>query len=312
MPNSTHHTYPTHDGTILHYAHWPLSKNTPIRGVVQLSHGIGEHCGRYNHVAKRLNKAGFVVYANDHRGHGRSAKNRESLGQYEGNDFWEDALEDMYELTKLIKKEYPDEFFVLFGHSMGSMLSRDYLGKYGKEVDAAIISGTASYIKVIGPLGNAVTSMLVRIWGNHGKSEKVEAFFFDQFNRHFKPNRTKLDWISRDENEVDKFYNDPLRSELFDLGILRGAAVGAKRANASSTFKNTPPDLPIYIFSGDQDPVGEMGEGVKRVARDYEKLGCKNVTLKIYHGGRHEMLNETNKEEVIEEMIAWLERVRGA
>lgn len=311
MPEPTHHTYPTHDGSTIHYSRWSLPKGKELKGVIQLSHGIGEHSGRYDHVAKRLNKAGFTVYANDHRGHGRSAKDPESLGSYTGKDFWEDALEDMYELTKLIKQKYRNKFFVLFGHSMGSMLTRDYLSKYGAGVDAAIISGTAGYIRVIGPLGNAVTNILVRIWGNHGKSEKVESFFFNQFNSHFKPNRTKLDWISRDENEVDKFFNDPLRSELFDLGILRGAAVGARRANAASTFKNTPGDLPILIFSGDQDPVGEMGEGVKRVARDYEKAGCKNVTLKIYHGGRHEMLNEINKEEVIEEVVAWLEGVRG-
>jgi len=137
----------------------------------------------------------------------------------------------------------------------------------------------------------------------------VESFFFDQFNRKFKPNRTKLDWITRDEHQVDKFDKDPLRSEKFSIGILQGAALGGKMANASKTFQNTPKDLPMYILSGDHDPVGEMGEGVKRVYEDYKNAGMKNLTLKLYPEGRHEMFNEINRKEVVKEMINWIHKI---
>ncbi len=309
MVKSVNFTFTARDGEEIFYTHWPLGKKEPIRGVVQIAHGIGEHIGRYDAVALALNKEGFVVYGNDHRGHGRTANDGKTLGQYTGESFWEDAVEDMHEMTQLIKSEYPDTYFILLGHSLGSLLSRDFIARYGAEIDAVIISGTAGYIKVLGPAGVAITDLLVRFRGREATSPLIESFFFDQFNRKFKPNRTKLDWLSRDPHEVDKFNKDPLRSEKFHVGILRGAALGGKIANASSTLQRTPKGLPMYIFSGDQDPVGEMGAGVKRVYNDYKKVGMKNLTLKLYPGGRHEMLNETNRTEVINDMINWINKV---
>jgi len=229
--------------------HWPLDKNQSLRGVVQIAHGIGEHIGRYEEVALALNKEGFVVYGNDHRGHGRTANDGKTLGQYTGKNFWEDAVEDMHEMTELIKSTHPDTFFILLGHSLGSLLGRDYISRYGAEVDAVIISGTAGYIKILGPAGVVITNLLVRFRGSTATSPLIESFFFDQFNRKFKPNRTKLDWVSRDEYQVDKFEKDPLRSEKFHIAILQGAALGGKMANASETLKKTPKDLPMYILS---------------------------------------------------------------
>ena len=215
----------------------------------------------------------------------------------------------MCEMTELIKLAYPNAFFILLGHSLGSLLGRDYIARYGGMVDAAIISGTASYIKILGPAGVAITNLLRRFKGSSATSPLIESFFFDQFNRKFKPNRTKLDWISRDEHQVDKFDKDPLRSEKFSIGILQGAALGGKMANTRETFQKTPKDLPMYIFSGDQDPVGEMGKGVKRVYQDYKNAGMKNLTLKLYPGGRHEMFNEINRKEVVKEMINWIHKI---
>ena len=309
MINPVNFTFSARDGKEIFYTHWPLAKDETLRGVVQIAHGIGEHIGRYDEVAKTLNRAGFAVYGNDHRGHGRTANNGKSLGEYEGESFWNDAIEDMHEMTEVIKSEHPDAFFILLGHSLGSLLGRDYIARYGSEVDAVIISGTAGYIKVLGPAGVAITNLLVRFRGSTAKSPLIESFFFDQFNRKFKPNRTKLDWLSRDEHQVDLFDKDPLRSEKFHIGILQGAALGGKMANAPETLKKTPKDLPMYIFSGDEDPVGEMGAGVKRVYRDYKKVGMKNLTLKLYPGGRHEMFNETNRKEVLEDMLDWINKV---
>jgi len=309
MARSVNFTFTARDGKEIFYTHWPLNKEEPLRGVVQIAHGIGEHIGRYEAVALALNKEGFAVYGNDHRGHGRTANDGKTLGQYTGENFWNDAVLDMHEMTELIKSEHPDTFFILLGHSLGSLLGRDYISRYGAEVDAVIVSGTAGYIKVLGPAGVAITNLLVRFRGRTATSPFIESFFFDQFNRKFKPNRTKLDWLSRDRKEVDKFDKDPLRSEKFNVGILYAAAFGGKMANAPDTLKKTPKNLPMYIFSGDQDPVGEMGEGVKRVYRDYKKAGMKKLTLKLYPGGRHEMLNETNRKEVIADMINWINKI---
>lgn len=309
MVNAVSYTFAARDGKEIFYTYWPIDKNETLRGVVQIAHGIGEHIGRYEEVALALNKEGFAVYGNDHRGHGRTANNGKTLGQYTGESFWNDAVEDMHEMTELIKSEHPNAYFILLGHSLGSLLGRDYIARYGAEVDAVIISGTAGYIKVLGPAGVAITNLLVRFRGRTATSPLIESFFFDQFNRKFKPNRTKLDWLSRDEHEVDKFDKDPLRSEKFQIGILQGAALGGKMANAPKTLKNTPKDLPMYIFSGDQDPVGEMGAGVKRVYHDYKKAGMKELTLKLYPGGRHEMFNETNRKEVLEDMMNWINKV---
>ena len=309
MLKAESYTFKARDGKEIGYTLWPIDKNEPIKGVVQIAHGIGEHIGRYEEVAVALNREGFVVYGNDHRGHGLTANNGKTLGQYEGESFWEDTIEDLREMTELIKSEHPNSFFIFLGHSLGSLLGRDYISRFGGMVDAVIISGTAGYIKFLGPAGVAITNLLRRFKGSSATSPLIESFFFDQFNRKFKPNRTKLDWISRDELRVDKFAKDPLRSEKFSIGILYGAALGGKMANAPETFQNTPKDLPMYIFSGDQDPVGEMGAGVKRVYRDFKNAGMKNLTLKLYPGGRHEMFNEVNRKEVVKEMVNWIHKV---
>ncbi len=309
MEKSLSFTFAARDGKDIFYTHWPIAKDEKLRGVVQIAHGLGEHIGRYDEVALLLNRAGFAVYGNDHRGHGRTADDGKSLGTYLGKSLWNDAIEDMHEMTKLVKTEYPDAPFILIGHSLGSLLSRGYIARYGSEVDAVIISGTAGYIKVLGPVGVGITNLLVRFRGSSSKSPFIESFFFDQFNRKFKPNRTKLDWLSRDEYEVDKFDKDPLRSDKFHIGILQGAAMAGKMANATETLKKTPKDLPMYIFSGDEDPVGEMGAGVKRVYKDYKKIGMENLTLKLYPGGRHEMFNETNRKEVFTDMMDWINKI---
>jgi alpha-beta hydrolase superfamily lysophospholipase len=134
----------------------------------------------------------------------------------------------------------------------------------------------------------------------------LHLFFFTQFNKKFEPTRTKVDWISSDENQVDIFEADPYRIEDFSLSVFKDILKGSKKINEDFTFKTTPKNLPIYIFSGDKDPVGEMGKGVKKVAKNYKRAGIQDLTLKLYKGGRHEMLNEVNKDEVEQDVLNWL------
>jgi alpha-beta hydrolase superfamily lysophospholipase len=302
----TTNTYKTIDDVTIFYYKWPANKNTPLKGVIQISHGVGEHAGRYQPIAKILQREGYEVYANDHRIHGKSAKNDAFLGFYDGDDYFSDALNDMRHLTDIIKKEHPNKKIILFGHSMGSLLSREYATKYGGDLEALILSGTANFMKGLGSFGLLSAQFLGKLNGKHRSNEFLKNLFFTQFNKKFKPNRTKVDWISSDENQVDLFEADPLRIEDFSLSVFLDLLKGSKKVNQVSTFKNTPKDLPLFIFSGDKDPVGEMGKGVEKVTNKYQKSGIKDITLKLYKGGRHEMLNEVNKNEVEQDVINWL------
>ena len=305
-------TYQSFDEETIFYYKWSADKNVTFKGIIQISHGVGEHAGRYNSVAELLQRDGYDVYANDHRVHGKSAKSHDYLGFYDGDDYFSDAIEDMRKLTEIIKKEHPNQKIILLGHSMGSLLSREYVTKYGDDLEALILSGTAAFMKGLGSFGLVSTKFLSKLNGKHRSNEILKNLFFNQFNKKFKPNRTKVDWISSDEKQVDKFEADPLRIEDFSLSVFRDILKGSKKINLPLTFENTPKNLPIFIFSGDKDPVGEMGKGVKKVAKSYKKAGVHDLTLKLYKGGRHEMLNEVNKEEVEQDLLKWLnERIEA-
>lgn len=299
-------TYQSFDGETIFYYQWKAKENVSFKGIVQISHGIGEHAGRYKSIAKKLGKHGYEVYANDHRIHGKSSKSNEYLGFYDGEDYFADAISDMRKLTEIIKEEHPNKKIILFGHSMGSLLSREYITLYGDDLQGLILSGTGAFIKGLGSFGLLSKEFFSKLNGKHRSNEILKNLFFHQFNKKFKPNRTKVDWISSDEKQVDKFEADPLRIEDFSLGVFRDILKGSKKINKLEMFENTPKNLPIYIFSGDKDPVGEMGKGVKKVAKNYKKVGVQDVTLKLYEGGRHEMLNEINRNEVEKDLLKWL------
>jgi alpha-beta hydrolase superfamily lysophospholipase len=306
--NYTTHTFITRDNETIFYYKWSANPKTPFKGVVQISHGIGEHAGRYQPIAKLLQEQGYEVYANDHRIHGQSVKSIELMGVYEGQNYFDDAVEDMRELTLLIKEIHSDKKIILFGHSMGSLLSRKYVIKYGDDLNALILSGTASFMKGLGTVGLVSANIISTFRGRNKKNKFLKSISFSEFNKAFKPNRTELDWISTDEHQVDLFEADPYRIADFSLSVFIDIIKGSKEINKQTSFDATPKNLPIYIFSGDKDPVGEMGKGIKRVVRQYNKAGINDLTLKLYKGGRHEMLNETNKEEVERDVISWLNR----
>ncbi|GEQ86977.1 alpha/beta hydrolase [Patiriisocius marinistellae] len=300
------HTFTANDGEIICYYKWSCDSAISQRGIIQIAHGIGEHAGRYDTIAHRLQKEGFTVYANDHRAHGKTAEVKRLFGYYDGGDYFKDVVEDMHSLSQLMREENPNKKFILFGHSMGSLLSRKYVLKFGNEIDALILSGTANFIKGLGHFGLAATKAVVAIRGRERGNETLRTLFFDEFNKKFKPNRTKLDWISSDENAVDIFEADPYRIENFSLGVFADIISNSRLLNKKEAFIKTPDNLPILIFSGDKDPVGEMGKGVTKVAEKYKNNGNEDLTFNLYEDGRHEMLNETNSKEVEEDIITWL------
>lgn len=297
-------TYITRDNEEIFYYHWKSPQTQP-KGVVLIAHGMGEHAGRYKPIASILQKEGYEVYANDHRIHGESVRSRDLLGVYDGDNFFNDAVEDMKEFVTLIRQQHTNQKLILFGHSMGSFFTREYITRYADDIKLMVLSGTASFMKGIGTVGLVGANVIKFFKGGKPTNTVLKAMFFSEFNRKFKPNRTMVDWISSDEEQVDLFDSDPLRIEDFSINVYIDIIKGSKKINEKETFKSTPNQIPIYMFAGESDPVGEMGKGVRKVAKQYQKAGINDLTLKMYQG-RHEMLNEVNKEEVERDLLNWL------
>ena len=284
---------------------WRPEQDRKIKAVVQIAHGMAERAERYEALAKVLTDEGYIVYANDHRGHGYSSKDIDSIGDL-GEDGFNLMIEDMHELTKIIKKENKALPLFLFGHSMGSFLSQRYICIYGQELKGVILSGSCGDQGFIVDLGKFIAKREIQKVGRSGKSNKLNSMSFGGYNKAFKPNRTEFDWLSSDDNEVDKYIKDPYCGGVFTAGFFLDFFNGLKSIWRKGEVDRIPKELPIYIFSGEKDPVGKMGKGVIKLVKGYKTAGIVDVTHKLYEGGRHEMLNEKNKDEVIDNIIKWL------
>ncbi len=283
------------------------SETLNIKAAVQIAHGMAEHSARYNSFAKMLTDNNFAVYANDHRGHGQTAGSLENLGYFSDTNGWDLVIEDMSLLTTRIKNNHPNVPIFLFGHSMGSFLCRDYMFTFGNNIAGVILSATASDPGLLGNVGIMISKIESLIKGGKAKSTLMDSLSFGSFNKAFRPNRTKFDWLSRDNAEVDKYVDDPFCGTVFTAGFFNDLLRGIKKINRDENIRNTPKDLPVYLFSGSDDPIGDFTKGVKKIFAVYEKAGIKDLTIKFYKDGRHEMLNEINQKEVYNDIINWLD-----
>ncbi|GAB6269196.1 MAG: alpha/beta hydrolase [Smithella sp.] len=301
-------TFKASDGVQIFTYKWMPDEASVVKGAVQIAHGMAEHAARYERFAEALTKAGYAVYANDHRGHGKTAGSQEEIGCFADENGWEKVVEDMHTLTSIIKKDYPKKPFFLFGHSMGSFLSRHYSMLYGNELSGLVLSGTGGDPGIIGKIGLLIAKMDARIHGKKAKSEIMNKLSFGAFNGAFKPNRTDYDWLSRDNAEVDKYISDPLCGTVFTAGFFCEMLGGIGYINKKENIAKIPKNLPIYIFSGAKDPVGASTKGVTQVYKTLKAAGLGDLTLKFYEDGRHEMLNEINRDEVFSDVIGWLNK----
>ncbi len=297
-------TFKTPDGVDIHYFQW--LPDGDVRAVVQIAHGMAEHAARYERFAQKLCDAGFAVYANDHRGHGQTAGSLENVGYFADHDGWQLVKDDLGQLMGIAKDENPGLPVFLLGHSMGSLLIRDFIFDHGAEIKGAILSGTVGDPGFQGKIGLAVAKMIARFKGRRYPSPLLTKLSFGEFNKPFAPNRTDFDWLSRDEAEVDKYVADPFCGGLFSAGFWVDFLGGLNTLLDPGRVGRIPRDLPILLFSGEQDPCGANTAGVKQVCDSYIKAGLTDVTCKFYEGGRHEMLNEVNREEVYADVISWI------
>jgi alpha-beta hydrolase superfamily lysophospholipase len=290
------------DGTEVFVNRW--LPDGEVKAVVQISHGVGEHSGRYARLAQRLTDHGYAVYASDHRGHGKTSGTRASFGERDG---WQAVIDDLHSVTARARHEQHGVPVFLLGHSMGSFLARGYAAQYGSELAGLVLSGTAGGAGALGKIGVFVAMTQARIRGHDRASGLLNKLSFGQYNAAFKPIRTEFDWLSRDPAEVDKYINDPDCGFVLSAGGFADMLRGLAQANDDRTVALVPKDLPIHLTSGDQDPVGASGKGVQQAADQFTRLGVRDVTVTLWPGARHEILNETNRDEVEVDILEWLD-----
>lgn len=295
------------DGHPLRAYSWLPEDKESIRGIVQIAHGLAEHALRYGRLAQALNENGFAVYANDHRGHGKTAELPEDLGFFANQDGWSLLIHDMYLLHQHAAEAHPGQPLFLLGHSMGSFLSQEFIAEYGSKLKGAVLSASVDSAGPIRPVGVAVAKVERWRLGSKGRSPLLHAMSFGDYNKPFAPTRTEYDWLSRDPAEVDKYVEDPLCGQPSTTQLWIDLLEGLGRISSTTMRKKVPKDLPLYLLTGTQDPVTQNGKGLERLAKAYRSAGVKDVTVKQYPNARHECFNETNREEVTADLITWLD-----
>jgi len=281
------------------------------KAAVQIAHGLAEHGGRYARLAQALTDAGYAVYASDHRGHGRAAAGAEDLGFFAAQDGWNAVIEDLRQVRRRVGSEYANAPIVLIGHSMGSFMAQQLMSDDGDAYGAVVLSGTGGKPSALAAAGRLIARLERLRLGPHGRSPLLQTFSFGAFNKQFTPARTPFDWLSRDAAEVDKYIADPLCGfpasvQLWiDLLDALGDVTSAQRQAC------IPKQLPVYVIAGADDPVGGNTKGVQQLLDAYRAAGLAQVTHRFYDGARHELFNETNRDEVTRDLIQWLDGVVG-
>lgn len=295
------------DTDIYVYKYEPIEKEN-INGIIQISHGMSEEAGRYKRFANYLTDNGYIVYINDHRGHGKSAENINRIGILAQKDGIHCIVKDLNKLTKIIKNENNGLPIFLFSHSMGSFAAQKYIIDYSEDIDGVILSGTNGLHGIEVDLGFLVAKVMSKIQGREKKAYLIDKLAFGGFNKKFKPNKSEFDWLSRDFKEVEKYIENEYCGVVFSNGYFYDLFKLFKEIRNINNLKKINSKLPIYIFAGDKDPVGKFGKGVTKLYENYKKVGIENVEFKLYSDGRHEMLNEINKDEVINDTINWIKQ----
>lgn len=298
-------TFTTPDNIEVYVYKWIPNE---VKAIVQLTHGAIEHAMRYTQFAERLSEEGYAVYALDLRGHGQTGEksNQPNIFSKEPNG-WLKIIDDLRTLTKQIQVDFPDRPIFLFGHSMGSFLARDYISRHGELFQGVILSGTGRAAPLLTYAGIGLAKLMM-LGGRHNPSPFLHQMIFGELNKQVQNPRTDYDFLSRDPAEVDAYIADPWCGRTVTVEFAHEMVSGVLWINKKQAFAQTPNDLPIYLYSGMEDPVGgPKASFVGEVAEAYRRAGVQDVSMKLYEDARHEMLNELNREEVMDDVVAWLD-----
>ena len=306
MSTATHFTFLSSDGkTNIHAVEW--TGKTPVIAVLQIVHGMQEFIERYDHFAGWMADQGVVVVGNDHLGHGASIQSEEQFGYFADEKPDRALISDMRTLHRMTHEKYPKVPYFMLGHSMGSFLARQYLCLYGRDLDGAIISGTAYYTKAQTLAVMNLCKAMAKVRGWKYRSPMLAKMSVGSFNKRFeKTARTPSDWLSRDEKVVDAYIADKRTQFNFTLNGYYGMFRSLYYLTQEENLKRMPKNLPLFFIAGEMDPVGNFGEGVKNVVVQLRSIGMTNVQCHLYPNDRHEVLNELNKQEVYDDIFTWM------
>jgi len=309
--------FESHDKAKLFVYRW--TPDQPPVAVLHIVHGMAEHAQRYGRLAEKLACAGIEVWAADQRGHGKTADlslNKPGAGGLAGHcadrDGFRQVCGDVHSLNLEIRKTRPDIPLFLMGHSWGSFIVQNYIEDYSEpDINGCILSGTRGPAGFKIQAGIPLMVLLAVLWGQRRGSPIARAVADGPYSKPFRPNRTAFDWLSRDEKEVDAYVQDPCSGNLCSTGFYRDLIRGLHRIHQAEAIAKINPNLPVYIFSGSNDPVGDMGASPTALVNAYCSLGIKDLEFVLYPGARHETLNETNREEVMDNLLSWIQRHCG-
>lgn len=302
------------DGAEVSVNRWLPDEGTQIKGVLALSHGMVEHAMRYDRFGCDMVDAGWVLSAHDHRGHGRTAQKAEQngtgkFGLLAESGGFDRVVEDMDEVIKRISSDMPDKSIFLFGHSFGSFIAQSYIESADKvkHIKGCILCGTAGPDRAKIGAGIKVCKLVKAFKGVKGYSKMLESIAFGSYCKKIKDPKTPSDWLSRDETSVQLYCSDAWCQFRPTVQFFCDLMGGMQKVHSISNIINIPTSLPILSIYGTADPVGGYGRTVKHLIRTYKTCGIKDVTNKAYEGDRHELLNETNRDEVVRDVISWLD-----
>lgn len=289
----------------IHCCQW--TPEGSVRAVIQIVHGVAEYIERYNDFAVFMAEHGFLVVGDDHLGHGQSIADESELGWFGEENGWSYLAQDEKILRDRLNEQYPDVPLILFGHSMGSFISRTYLGWYPGDHDLCVLSGTGYHTAIVCKIGEMLARREIRTHGSKYRSKSLQNMAFGGYMKGIENPIGENDWICRDEEVVRKYDADPKCGFVATAGLMRDMMSGIGIICKGSHLAKMDKTMPVLFIAGDADPVGSYGKGVNKTAACFRKAGMSDVSVKLYPGARHEVLNELNKREVWDDVLSWLE-----
>lgn len=289
----------------IHAMKWIPESKTPIC-ILQIIHGMAEYIERYDEFAENMAQKGILVVGEDHLGHGKSVGENGTYGYFCERDAATVVVRDSHRLKKMIQEQYPGVPYIILGHSMGSFILRNYLCRYGTGIQAAVIVGTGMQPKAVLAAGKAVAAVQKLFKDSKYPSSLLNAIAFGGYNKRIKGNRTVMDWLTKDEKIVDAYIQDPLCGFTFTVNGFQTIFELVSRLYKSDNLEKIPKELPVLFMSGADDPVGDYGKGVNKACRSLVDAGMKRVQMKLYSDDRHEILNETDRAKIYEDIYIWI------
>ena len=293
----------------LHAIVWSDETKKPI-GILQIIHGMAEYIDRYDDFARFMVEKGFVVVGDDHLGHGDSVGENGTFGYFCKKDPATVLVRDEHRLKKLMEAKYKGVPYYILGHSMGSFIARNYLNRYGSGIQGMIVMGTGNQSKALLSASKVLVGLTGFFCGEKHVAKFINKLAFGTYNRAIEDAKTNVDWLTKDETIVDKYIADERCGFTFTVNGFRGLFELIYRLQKPKNFVNIPKQIPVFFVSGEEDPVGDYGEGVIGAKNDLVRAGLENVSMKLYPGDRHEILNETDKDIVYQDIYEWLESIK--